>query len=137
MINLLLKTPIINGINNIISSLEEITTGNLNVEVNVKRNIEFKKLSSGINKMVRTILETNIKVVNILNSVDFLVEVFEYKYGVSNDLFITENLPSILSFSKGEIQEFNSDKTIFLKKINLLMEKPCEENYIYLINSNP
>lgn len=137
MINLLLKTQIINGINKIISSLEEITAGNLNTEVNIEGNREFKKLSSEINKMVSRILEANTKVINILNSVDFPIGVFEYKHGVSNDLFITEKLPSILSFSKEEIQEFNSDKTIFLKKINLLMEKPYEGNHIYLINSNP
>ncbi len=46
MIKLLLKIHIINGINKIISSLEGITAGNLNTEVNVEGNREFKKLSS-------------------------------------------------------------------------------------------
>lgn len=137
MIKLLLKIHIINGINKIISSLEEITAGNLNTEVDVKGNTEFKKLSSGINKMVSTILETNTKVINILNSVDFPVGVFEYKHGVSNDLFITEKLPDILSFSKEEIRNFHSNKKDFLKKINSLMKKPYEGNHIYLINSKP
>ena len=137
MIKLLLKIHIINGINKIISSLEGITAGNLNTEVNVEGNREFKKLSSEINKMVSTILETNTKVINILNSVDFPVGVFEYKHGVSNDLFITEKLPDILSFSKEEMQNFNSNKKDFLKKINSLMKKPYEGNHIYLINSKP
>lgn len=137
MIKLLLKIHIINGVNKIISSLEEITAGNLNTEVDVKGNTEFKKLSFGINKMVSTILEANTKVINILNSVDFPVGVFEYKHGVSNDLFITEKLPDILSFSKEEIRNFNSNKKDFLKKINSLMKKPYEGNHIYLINSNP
>lgn len=137
MIKLLLKIHIINGVNKIISSLEEITAGNLNTEVDVKGNTEFKKLSFGINKMVSTILEANTKVINILNSVDFPVGVFEYKHGVSNDLFITEKLPDILSFSKEEIRNFSSNKKDFLKKINSLMKKPYEGNHIYLINSNP
>lgn len=136
-INLLLKTQIINGINKVISSLEKITAGNLNTEVNVKGNEEFKKLSLEINKMVGSILEANTKVINILNSVDFPVGVFEYKHGTSNDLFLTERLPEILSLSKDEILKFYSDKTLFIKKINLLMENPCEGNHIYLINSNP
>ncbi len=137
MINLLLKTNIINGINKIISSLERITSGNLNTEVDVKGNEEFEKLSSEINKMVSSILEANTKVIDILNSVDFPIGVFEYKTGSSNDLFITEKTPEILSLSKEEVQSFNSNKEMFLKKINSLLKNPYEGNHIYLISSNP
>lgn len=137
MINILLKTQIINGINKIISSLEEITAGNLNTEVNVEGNREFKKLSSEINKMVSRILEANTKVIDILNSVDFPIGIFEYKKDSSNNLFITEKLPSILLFSKEETQSFISNKKMFLKKIKSLMKKHYEGNHIYLINSNP
>ena len=52
LISLLVQRIVINGIYQVNGSLKQITNGNLDVEVNVKHNKEFRDLSDGINTTV-------------------------------------------------------------------------------------
>jgi methyl-accepting chemotaxis protein len=55
LINILLKKNIILGVNELVSSVEKITNGDLDTVVVVNQNKEFITLSSGINVMVSSI----------------------------------------------------------------------------------
>ena len=51
-INVLMNRLVVKNINTINSELSQITDGNLNTEIDVKNNLEFKQLSDGINTTV-------------------------------------------------------------------------------------
>lgn len=52
---LLVKRQIVDNIHKINDSLQEITNGNLDVEINVRKNAEFSSLSDDINATVKTL----------------------------------------------------------------------------------
>lgn len=57
MINRMVDSKIVRGINNITSSTKEIAEGNFNIAVDEKGTPEYEQLSSSINKMVESICQ--------------------------------------------------------------------------------
>lgn len=57
LLNYLVKDKVVNGIHAIIEGLSVITNGNLDTTVEVGGNLEFEKLSQGINTMVKYSLQ--------------------------------------------------------------------------------
>lgn len=136
VLDFIIRKRIINGIYQIMGDLKRITNGNLDTVVNVVGTPEFKELSSEINQMVQSILDTTVKMSKIIDMVDMPIGAFEINNDMSRVL-VTERVGELLHLSKEEERRLFDNKELFLEYINSLLEKEEEEAGVCKISDEP
>lgn len=131
VINRLLKRLIVNGIHRITDGLTKITDGDLDTVVEVDDNPEFKRLSEGINQMVRSILQATVRVSKVIDMTQMPIGVFEL-HGDAGRVMATDQLRAIMQWTGREAESLYSDKALFLQAIHGVMNHcPCRDGDVY------
>lgn len=132
----LLKIKIVDGMHRIMGGLEDITEGRLGTAVEVNDNPEFQQLSAGINKMVKSILGTTVKVSKVIDIVDLPIGAFEFSQKM-DEVMATERLRQIMMWSEEEAGKLYEDKELFKKRLKEIMDCEKREGEAYKISSEP
>ena len=103
---------VLRSIRKINQTLAEITAGNLQKSVNIRSSIEFHELSSHINEMIESLLNSSSKISFILNKTDVHIGVYEYNTHHKNVRF-TDYIPEILALNADELARMASDVRAF------------------------
>ncbi|MCI7804153.1 MAG: methyl-accepting chemotaxis protein [Oscillospiraceae bacterium] len=122
LINSMLQKVIINGINKILSTMETISSGDLDAEVDVKTCPEYEKLSNGINSMLANIKSNMDKTVKLTDEQQHL---FEEISSISTDISVQsaemKNVASKISAGSSvqaaTIEELSASFTTISKQI--------------------
>lgn len=137
IINRLMKWHIVDGIHRIMGSLARITDGDLDTVVRVESNPEFQQLSSGINKMVQSILEATVKVTKVIEMTEMPIGVFEFR-GDSPRVIATDRLRYVMGWTSREADALYDDKNLFSQALNGIIHNcPCREGGAYQICPAP
>ncbi len=118
---------VIGSINTINENLAEITGGNLDTRVQVDTLPEFVDLSSHINQMTDSLLNTTVKISRILDATNAQIGFFEYNME-SGGVLATRKVATILMIPPEEMKRLTSDKDLFRAKISEICEKPVDED---------
>ncbi|MGN1087040.1 MAG: methyl-accepting chemotaxis protein, partial [Porcipelethomonas sp.] len=122
LINSMIQKVIINGINKILTTMETISAGDLDAEVDVRTCPEYEKLSDGINSMLDSIKNNMDKTVKLTDEQQHL---FEEINSISTDISIQsaemKNVASKISAGSSvqaaTIEELSASFTTISKQI--------------------
>ena len=103
---------VVDGISSIHDKLARITKGNLDTRVAVDSTPEFKQLSSQINQMVESLLDTTNKISHILEMTKIPMGVYEYNRDMKR-VMATSRLAEILMLGEKEAGMLFSDYILF------------------------
>lgn len=120
----ILNRMIIQGIYGIIDGTKKIAAGDLDYRVEIEHSPEFAKLSSNLNHMVESLLETTGKLSLVFRNVDIPVAVYEYNQDMKRVL-ATSKIGDILLMTEEELRPILSD----WKKFSAMIEKICSRPY--------
>lgn len=136
LLTYLVKQKVINGIHRINENLTMITNGNLDTKVAVGGNREFEELSTGINKMVKSIISLSDRISAIIEISGIPLAAFEYGQN-DRKLFVTSGLSELLDLSDQEFARLYQDYAQFDQYIRTITETPVEgETDIYQISDS-
>ncbi len=136
LLNYLVKQKVINGIHGIIDKLSLITDGNFDTKVEVGGNREFEELSSGINIMVKSIVNITDRISSIIEMSGISLAAFEYQKEIKH-VFVTTGLMELLGISNEMAVQLYSNSSLFDVYIRKIMENAVEgEKDIYQINDS-
>lgn len=125
---------VVDGIHSINDKLHQITQGNLDEMIDIHSSMEFSELSSYINTMKNSLLDTNKKMSYVLSKTNMYIGVYEYNQHMKRVRF-TEYVPQILSLDHTEIQRLSSDYKVFKEFIDKLRENPIpNDTGVYQLN---
>ena len=125
-LNVLVEKKVVNGIQEILSNLTQITNGNYDIQVKVGGNPELEELSAGIDAMVRSVLNSSDRISKIIEMSAIPLAAFEYKEG-NQYVFFTPGLRDMLGFSTEEMEKLHQDPKRFFQKIQDIMKMPVED----------
>lgn len=129
----LVRRKVIDGIHHIIENLTAITDGNLDTTVAVGGNREFQALSSGINRMVKSIISLSDRISAIIEISGIPLAAFEYENGDSH-VFITSGLGALLDMPDKEAAALCRNVSSFDDYMKQLTKEPIEgEEDVYQI----
>ncbi len=114
---------VVNGIYSVNNKLYGIAKGNLDEKVDVQSCVEFSKLSSYINEMVRSLLAYNEKMSYVLGKTNMYIGVYEYNKNMKKVRF-TEYIPRIFLLDEEESKRLSEDDKEFQKFIKKVRENP-------------
>ncbi len=135
-LNHLVKRQVVDGIHRIIENLDTITNGNLDTTVTVGGNREFQALSSGINRMVKSIANSSDRISSIIEISGIPLAAFEYASDMTH-VFATSGLKELLALPDQMAERFFSNSILFDRYIREKMEHPLEgETDIFQINES-
>ena len=103
---------VIRDINDIIDKLSQITHGNLDTQVNVRSVPEFAELSTHINRMVNSLLNTTNKLSKIFDMASIPVGVYEYHADMKR-VMSTRKVQTMLMLHEEEYNRLTADKSLF------------------------
>ena len=136
LLNYLVKRKVINGIHDILENLDSITKGNLDTKVTVSGNREFEALSSGINSMVKSILNLSDRISSIIEISGIPLAAFEYDRSIHH-VFATSGLSGLLGLSKEKAAVLYHDSRLFDRYIRTITQTPVKgEENIYQTDEN-
>lgn len=122
---------VVEGISSIHGKLARITRGNLDTRVAVDSTPEFCQLSSQINQMVESLLDTTNKISRILEITKMPLGVYEYNRDMKR-VMATSRLAEILMLKEEEAGQLFSDYTLFEEKLEEIRSHPLErESGVY------
>lgn len=131
----MLDRIIIHGIYGIIDGTKKIAAGDLDYRMEIAHSPEFAKLSSNLNHMVQSLLETTGKLSLVFQNVDIPVAVYEYNQDMKRVL-ATSKIREILLMGEEELRQTLSERERFSKKIAEICAHPYElEKDVYLIRN--
>lgn len=129
----MLDKVIIHGIYGIIDGTKRIAEGDLDYCVDIKNSPEFVMLSSNVNHMVKSLLESTGKLSLVFENVDIPIAVYEHNQDMKRVL-ATSKIGDILLLAEEELHGLLSDRETFCKKITKICSRPYElEKDVYLI----
>lgn len=129
----MLDEVIIHGIYGIIDGTKRIAAGDLDYCVDIKNSPEFAMLSSNLNHMVESLLESTGKLSLVFENVDIPIAVYEHNQDMKRVL-ATSKIGDILLLAQEELHGLLSDRENFCKKITNVCSRPYElEKDVYLI----
>lgn len=132
----MLDKVIIDGIYGIIEGTKKIAAGDLDYRVDIQHSPEFAMLSSNLNHMVESLLESTGKLSLVFQNVDIPIAVYEYNQDMKRVL-ATSKIGEILLIDDEELPGILSDRESFSQKIMEICSCPCEmEKDVYLIGQN-
>ncbi|MCH1949794.1 diguanylate cyclase [Enterocloster sp. OA13] len=117
---------VVDGISSIHDKLARITKGNLDTRVAVDSTPEFKQLSSQINQMVESLLDTTNKISHILEMTKIPMGVYEYNRDMKR-VMATSRLAEILMLGEKEAGMLFSDYILFEEKLEQIRRHPLEQ----------
>lgn len=131
----MLDKVIIQGIYGIIDGTKKIAAGDLDYRVNIEHSPEFAMLSSNLNHMVESLLESTGKLSLVFQNVDIPIAVYEYNQDMKRVL-ATNKIGEILLLEEEVLHQILSERTKFAKKIAEMCSRPYMlEKDVYLIGS--
>ena len=134
LLNYLVKQKVIDGIHHIIGNLTSITNGNFDTIVKVGGNREFEELSTGINTMVKSIVNLSDRISAIIEISGIPLAAFEYERGM-NHVFTTSGLGELLDIPAAKAAKLYKNSTLFGQYMREVTEEPIEgEEDIFQIN---
>lgn len=135
-INILLNRKVLRGIHNVLNGLNKIKNGDLNTIINVNDNQELIDLSSGINTMVSSIVNSSDRISKIISLIDIPLAAFEYKND-TKQLFATARLKELLQLDDFEAQKIYDDPLLILLRLKTICKTPIEgESNIYCLKED-
>ncbi len=123
LLNYLVRQKVIDGIHRIIEHLTAITDGNLDTTVAVGGNKEFEELSSGINTMVKSIVNLSDRISAIIELSGIPLAAFEYERG-GGHVFVTSGVKNLLALPEREAAALCRDADLFDRYIHTLTKAP-------------
>lgn len=137
LISKYLETQIIKGIETINHDLTEISTGKLDVRVDVNTTPEFQELSGHINQMFESLLTYTDKVSSALRISKVPMGFFDYNKNMTWMRY-TSRVPEILNMSQQEADTALSTYPAFMQKLEELQRNPVPgEDFVFHINEMP
>jgi len=116
---------VIQGVDVMIEKLEEITGGNLETEVHIAENPEFRKLSVHINRMVASLLRETEKISAIFEAADVQVGFYEYNDKMKR-VRATKKVGVLLMLTAQERNQLFADKERFAQTLDQVCTNPLE-----------
>lgn len=125
------------------NKLESITSGNLDVKMDVFDTPEFNELLVHINDMMRSVLDSTDKISRVLDMVNLPIGIYEYNPSMKR-VRVTSRVKKVLRLSDDEAQKIFSDDKLFAEKIEQIRKNLCvngkniyeiskDDNYFVLI----
>lgn len=131
----MLDKLMIQGIYGIIDGTKRIASGDLDYRVEIEHTPEFAMLSSNLNHMVESLLETTGKLSLVFESVDIPVAVYEYNQDMRR-VMATSKAGEILNMGQEELKIVLADRERFSAKIEEICGQPyAPERDVYLIGN--
>ncbi len=128
---------IIRGIYKIMGGMKIIAAGDLDYRVEVTDTPEFVELSSGINNMVLSLLETTGKLSLVFQNVNLPIAVYEYNPDMKR-VQATSRIREILMLTEDEMSGLLADRDAFAEKIQQICTRPFkQERDTYLLEADP
>lgn len=129
----MLDRMILQGIYGVIDGTKKIAAGDLDYRVEIGHLPEFENLSSNLNHMVESLLETTGKLSLVFENVDIPAAVYEYNQDMKRVL-ATSKIGEILRLTEEELKSVLSDRNKFTEKIADICSRPyVMEKDVYLI----
>jgi diguanylate cyclase (GGDEF)-like protein len=98
---------------------------------------EVDELSLAIQTASNELLESSSKMSQIIDMVEISIGAFEYSED-SEGVFVTDRLQHILCLDEEEMQSIIKRKSLFMDKINKILNTPeKDEEGVYIVNKNP
>lgn len=131
----MLDKLMIQGIYGIIDGTKRIASGDLDYRVEIEHTPEFAMLSSNLNHMVESLLETTGKLSLVFESVDIPVAVYEYNQDMRR-VMATSKAGEILNMGPEELKNVLADRERFSAKIEEICGRAyAPERDVYLIGN--
>ena len=118
---------VISNIQHVNVKLKEITNGNLDTKVEVNELPEFVSLSTHINQMTDSLLNTSNKITRILDSAEAQIGFFEYG-DESKSVLVTQKVAAILAISPDEMSILCENREMFVNRIESIRKVPVEQS---------
>lgn len=135
-INVILNKKVLKGIHSVLNDLNRIKNGDLNTVVKADDNQELIDLSSGINSMVNSVVNSADRISKIISIIDIPLAAFEYQND-TKQLFATARLKELLHLSDEEANQMYLDPKQLLKKLQIIISNPIEgESDVYCLEKN-
>lgn len=129
-----LDKNVLQSITDINDKLEKIANGNLDERVEVNNTREFAELSTHINDVVESILETTDKLSKGLEASRLSIGIYEYSSGMSR-VRVTSRVQEILGLDDREAEYLCSEYSLFEKWMEKLFCEPLDgESGIYVLH---
>ncbi|MGN0376719.1 MAG: diguanylate cyclase domain-containing protein, partial [Suilimivivens sp.] len=125
LLDYLVRWKVVNGIHGILEKLTDITNGNMDTTVEVGGNPEFEKLSSGINVMVKSIVNTSDRISKIIEMSEIPLAAFEYQSDMKC-VFVTSGLGGLINLTSEEMNRLCANPELFYAKIQTIMQTSIE-----------
>lgn len=136
MLNYLVRKKVLSGIHGILGKLSKITEGDLDTVVEGQGNPELEALGTGINAMVKSIVNTGDRISRIVDMLEIPLAAFEYVKNMKC-VFFTSRLKELLHMTAEEADYFHSRPEEFLACVRAVMCEPvCGENDVYCMEGS-
>ena len=130
----MLDRIIIHGIYGIVDGTKRIAAGDLDYRLEISHTPEFARLSSNLNHMVESLLETTGKLSLVFQNIDIPLAVYEYNQDMRRVL-ATSKMGEILLIPEEELRNILLDRERFSEKIRQICACPYEqERDVYRID---
>lgn len=116
---------VVDGIEVINEKLGRIAEGNLDEVISVQSSAEFSELSSYINTMKQSLLDSSRKMSYVLRKTNMYIGVYEYNEHMKRVRF-TEYIPRILALDEQEAEQLSSDAVSFRQFIDEIRQNRVE-----------
>lgn len=124
---------VVDGIHDVNRKLHSIAQGNLEELIDIRSSKEFSELSSYINKMKKSLLDSNRKMSYVLRKTNMYIGVYEYSEQMQS-VRITEYVPQILALGQKESARLTADCSAFRLFIDDLRRHPVpKEDNIFAV----
>lgn len=130
----IIDVSILKNFDLLIKKVNKIAAGDLDTQVDIQTSPEFIKLSSQLNMMVSSLLNTTNKMSHVLDHVDTQIAAYEYKKDMRR-VFATRKIQDLLGVEKDELSSLLSDKTSFEAKIQDIKKSTTKDENVYLLAS--
>ena len=121
----MLDRYVIRDVDHIVTGVQTITSGKLDMKIQADHTPEFKILSDNINQMTGSLMGQTVKINKILDAVDMLLAVYEYD-DEGEKVFVSGKIGAVLMLSDEEKQLLLNDKKLFEQKIDFIKQYPIE-----------
>ncbi len=130
-----LDKNVLQSITDINQKLQTITDGNLDDRVDVNNTVEFTELSTHINDMVESILETTDKLSKVLAVTKQPIGIYEYS-GIVGRVRITSRVHEILGLGEEDAALICRRRDTFEKWMERLFDSPLDgEDGVYVLDA--
>lgn len=124
-------------INTINEKLGLLASGNQNEVIDVRSSVELSELSDYINRMVKSIADSNRKMSYVLSKTNMYIGIYEYNQHTERVRF-SEYIPKILSLDRQSEEQFAADYQLFQEYIDNIRQNPVEdEEGVYRVGEWP